>query len=119
MKQRGFTLIEVMIAMAIFAVSAMAILSATGESINALGAIEKKTLASMVADNQLALLKLSGTPNGERSGDTLMGGQTWYWTVKPQPTTTGMLKAIDFIVWDSEQKRSPLVSVRTYVVGQQ
>ena len=115
MKQRGFTLIEVMIALAIFAVSAMAVLSATGETITTLGNLKQKTFAAMVADNQLALMKLEGVPNAEKSGSSNLAGETWYWTIKPTPTADGTLRAVDLIVWQNESKRSSLVTVRTYV----
>ncbi|MGL4734405.1 MAG: type II secretion system minor pseudopilin GspI [Enterovibrio sp.] len=115
MKQRGFTLIEIMIALAIFSVSAMAVLNSTGQNINSLAALEKKTFAAMVADNQLALLLIAGAPESERSGKTNMADQEWHWTVKPVATATGMLRAVDVIVWESDKKSSQLASVRTYV----
>ncbi|MGL5291737.1 MAG: type II secretion system minor pseudopilin GspI [Vibrionaceae bacterium] len=115
MKQRGFTLIEIMIALAIFSVSAMAVLNSTGQNINSLAALEKKTFAAMVADNQLALLLLSGAPDSERSGTANLADQEWHWTIKPVPTASGMLRAVDVIVWESSKKSSELASVRTYV----
>lgn len=115
---RGFTLIEVMVAMVIFAVSAMAVLNATSQNITALGILEEKTLASMVADNQMALLLLSDAiPSAPQSGTSEMGGREWFWTIKPINTADGMLRAIDVIVWQDENKKSPLLTVRAYVAG--
>ncbi len=116
-KRHGFTLIEVLVALAVFSVAAMAVLNATGQTLNSLSALEQKTMASIVAENQLAMLKLGGVPTAERSGTESMAGQTWYWTVKPVATSVGFLRAIDLIVWMDEKKQSPLVSVRTYVAA--
>ncbi|WP_394213052.1 type II secretion system minor pseudopilin GspI [Enterovibrio calviensis] len=113
---RGFTLIEVMVAMAVFAVAALAVLNATGQHVNTLGVLEEKTFASMVADNQLALFVLEGkVPSSEKNGSSEMAGRTWYWTIKPTATADNALRAVDVIVWQDESKRGSLVSVRTYV----
>ncbi len=115
-KRNGFTLIEVLVAMAVFAVTAMAVLNATSQNARTLMLLEEKTFASMVADNQLALLVLEGgAPSSEKSGKEEMAGKEWYWTIKPVKTSDSMLRAIDLIVWSDEQKRNPLTTVRTYV----
>lgn len=114
----GFTLIEVLVAMAIFAVSAMAVLNATAQNINTLRILEEKTLASIVADNQMVLLLLNNTVSAsEKNGSSEMGGRDWFWTIKPVDTTDGMLRALDVIVWQDDKKQSPLLTVRTYVAS--
>ncbi|WP_028024304.1 type II secretion system minor pseudopilin GspI [Enterovibrio calviensis] len=113
---RGFTLIEVLVAMAVFAVAALAVLNATGQHVNTLGVLEEKTFAAMVADNQLALFVLEGKAlSSEKNGNSEMAGRKWFWTIKPTATADNMLRAVDVIVWQDETKRSSIVSVRTYV----
>lgn len=114
----GFTLIEVLVAMAIFAVSSMAVLNATGQNLSTLGILEEKTLAAIVADNQMALLLLNDSaPTSEKNGNSKMGGRDWFWTIKPVDTSDGLLRALDVIVWQDEFKRNPLLTVRTYVAA--
>jgi general secretion pathway protein I len=50
---RGFTLIEVLIALAVFAISAMAVMSQVGNSISQLQKLKEKNAAAIVAENQL------------------------------------------------------------------
>lgn len=115
-KSRGFTLLEVLVAMAVFAVTALAVLNATGQNARTLMFLEEKTFASMVADNQLALLILSNQlPTTEKNGTEKLAGKEWHWTLKPISTNESTLRAIDVIVWSDENKRSPLTTVRTYV----
>lgn len=115
-KRRGFTLIEVLVAMAVFAVAAMAVLNATGQHVNSLGALEEKTFASMVADNQLALFVLDDKPiSSAKNGKSEMAGREWFWTIKPIATSDNLLRAVDVIVWADERRQGSLVSVRTYV----
>ena len=56
---RGFTLIELLIAVAIFAVVALTVYTRSGDSIRQLGALEERTLALWVAENELATLRMS------------------------------------------------------------
>ncbi|MDD1783585.1 type II secretion system minor pseudopilin GspI [Enterovibrio sp. ZSDZ35] len=113
---RGFTLIEVLVAMAVFAVSALAVMNVSNQQVNTLSVLEEKTIAALVADNQLALLMLEDkAPSSAKNGKSEMAGREWYWTVKPIATEQKTLRAIDVIVWHDERKQSALATVRTYV----
>lgn len=52
-KQAGMTLIEVMVALAVFALAGLAVMQATLQQTRQLGRMEEKTLAGWLADNQL------------------------------------------------------------------
>ena len=54
-QNRGFTLLEVLVALAIFATAAIATIRSVSQHINTLNFLEEKTFASMVADNQMTL----------------------------------------------------------------
>ncbi|PKF51402.1 type II secretion system minor pseudopilin GspI [Enterovibrio nigricans] len=113
---RGFTLIEVLVAMAVFAISALAVMNVSSQQVNNLSALEEKTFAAMVADNQLALLMLENkVPTSAKSGKSEMAGREWYWTIKPIATAQSTLRAVDILVWQDERKQSALATVRTYV----
>jgi general secretion pathway protein I len=58
----GFTLLEVMVALAIFAILATAVLSASQYVVRQAGAAEERLLAAWVADNQLNELRLQTSP---------------------------------------------------------
>lgn len=58
----GFTLLEVMVALAIFATLATAVLSASQYVVRQAGAAEERLLAAWVADNQLNELRLQSSP---------------------------------------------------------
>ena len=53
----GFSLVEVLAAMVIFTVAILGLSHAGTESIRGAGAIEAKTLGSIIADNQLTLAR--------------------------------------------------------------
>ncbi|SIO24374.1 type II secretion system minor pseudopilin GspI [Salinivibrio sp. ES.052] len=115
-EQQGMTLLEVLVAVAIFAIAALSVMKATGQHTRSLGRLEQKTLAAMVADNQLAEVVLGAkVPEKATQGTTEMAGQQWQWQLTPVATDTGQLRAVDLSVSVLEQVDSPLVTVRTYV----
>ncbi|CAB1370842.1 type II secretion system minor pseudopilin GspI [Denitratisoma oestradiolicum] len=76
-RTQGFTLFEVLVALAIVAVSLMAALRAAGASGNTLEAVRLRTLASWVAQNQIA--ERRARPDwpapDTRESDVLQGGE--------------------------------------------
>ncbi|GHK08457.1 hypothetical protein ECZU01_24350 [Escherichia coli] len=54
--KRGFTLLEVMLALAIFALAATAVLQIASGALSNQQILEEKTVAGWVAENQTALL---------------------------------------------------------------
>ncbi len=56
--KRGFTLLEVMLALAIFALAATAVLQIASGALSNQQVLEEKTVAGWVAENQTALLYL-------------------------------------------------------------
>lgn len=66
--QQGFTLLEVLVALSIFAVLAIAMGSATQHMLAQTRQMEERLLASWLADNHLAALRLQPVPApGRRS----------------------------------------------------
>lgn len=112
---RGFTLLEVLVALAIFAIAAISIMRSVTQHINTLNYLEEKMFASMVADNQMANTLLREPPLTARTGTTKMAHQQWYWQVKPVKTANDALQAFDVMV-AKDKKSSPIVTVRSYVV---
>lgn len=69
-KERGFTLVEVMAALFVFSIAIVGLTSAGTQSTRALAAIEEKTLAGIVADNQLVLARVGRFEIGTQTGET-------------------------------------------------
>ena len=67
--KRGFTLLEVMLALAIFALAATAVLQIASGALSNQQVLEEKTVAGWVAENQTALRTTGGQASGrERYG---------------------------------------------------
>ncbi len=77
--QRGFTLLEVLVALAIFATVAAAVLTASARSLQNAARLEDKTLAGWIADNRLTELQLASSPPapGRDSRELSFAGRQW------------------------------------------
>lgn len=110
----GFTLLEVMVALAILAISlGAAIKSASTNAVNA-AYLREKTLAQWVAMNVVAELQLQAQwpEAGERRGRVDMAGITWKWDAQISPTFDADIRRLDVKVAMSEPN-----SERAQVVG--
>lgn len=105
-RQRGFTLIEVLVALAIVAIGMAAVLGALTSSANTSVYLRDKTFAQWVALNQIALLRLSGqqTPTGNSDGDTDFAGRKWHWRREVTTTQVPGVVRIDVKVRPAEIK---------------
>ncbi len=116
-KQRGLTLLEVMVALLIFALTGTAILKAAGEHLSSVGQIESVTFANWVASNRLNRLQLDNTwpPKNNVKGDMEMAGRTWYWKQTVTKTNDDDLRAITIYVGEDDSYTNSVTSVTTFV----
>ena len=79
-KQEGMTILEVMIAMAIFSVCAMALLNSITSQMNAVTHFQQSLFASWVADNTLTELSLEGNVTAETQiiNRTAIADEIWF-----------------------------------------
>lgn len=87
-RQRGFTLIEVLVALAILAFTMPALFFAISSYTNKAMHYQEKTYAQWVALNKVAEMRLQSTwPSpGKSDGESEMAGQTWHWEMEVKTT---------------------------------
>ena len=115
-RQWGITLLEVMLALVILAVSGLSVMKAASEALNNQAYLEQKTLALWVASNRLVELRLEEDWPGaswEKDSEEL-GGITWYLRYKIIATGNEDFKALDIEVSSEEEGRA-LAYIRTYI----
>jgi len=117
----GFTLIEVMVALAVVAVALPALLITLSQQLDGMRYLEHRAHAQWVAANRLADLTLvlaaKGTlQSGLISGSEDLAGQTWYWWSEGEQTPVPGFYRYRITVSDQEDGRlTPLHALDGYL----
>jgi len=114
---RGFTLLEVMVALAVIAVGLGAVITEASRNISNATLLEAKTLAHWVATNKVVEMQVSQAwPSaGEESGDVEMAGRDWYLTVIIIDTLDERVKRMDVEVRTDAGSERSIVKVISYL----
>lgn len=104
----GFTLIEVMVALAVVAIALPALLTSLYLHVDNTGYLRDKSLAQMVASNKLEELRIVSRARqsllqGRDSGQSTMVDREWYWSLESQATPVQGFSRIKIEVAASEE----------------
>jgi len=104
----GFTLIEVMAALAVVAIALPALMTSLNLHQDNTGYLRDKALAQMVASNKLEELRIvsharQSLLRGRDSGQASVAGREWYWSLESQPTAVQGFSRIEIAVAASEE----------------
>lgn len=85
-KQFGFTLIEILVALAVLAISLSALVKTVGETMSNASYLRDKSLAHWVAMNEVVRLRLAATwpALGVYRGTANMADRSWQWRAEVQ-----------------------------------
>ena len=100
LRRNGFTLIEVMVALAIVALSLTAVTATMSQMIDASNTLRERTYASWIAQNKIAEFRLAlQTPEvSSSSGDIEYANADWTWRAEVAETGVEELYRIDVSV---------------------
>lgn len=98
--ERGFTLIEILVALAVFSLAALALIRLESASIRGVAVLNRTLVANMVARNVAldALTEARAPTLGPSGGTEANGGQVWRWTRRVTPTGDARIVRIDVAV---------------------
>lgn len=117
MKQRGFTLLEILVALAVLALGMAAVMSSTSQSSSSTAYMKDKTLAHWVAMNKMTELQLGNEwPGvGVRNGDYEMANRDWRWEAKISDTEDDDVRRVDLNVYAEQGSKQSLAYVMGYL----
>lgn len=115
----GFTLLEVLVAVAIIAIALLAALRAAGIATTSLQELRGRQLAAWVADNRLAEHRARGAwlPLGITQGQEEQGGIGFDWREEVASTPNPTFRRVDIFVHDSQSPERRLAHVTGFVVN--
>ena len=96
----GFTLLEIMVALAIFSLAALAMVRLQGYSVRSTANLDDSGMAWQVARNvAVEILSNPAPPTlGDTGGEETNGGQQWLWTATTAKTDDARLVRTDIVV---------------------
>lgn len=97
-RSAGFTLLEVMVAVAVLGIALAAVIKTTSSSGANLSHLRERTLAHWVAENRLAEMQAMGDFNGDGRGSVEMAGREWFWRVETEDTEIPSLRRVEIRV---------------------
>ena len=116
-RQHGFTILELLIALAIFAMAGVSGMQAANNHIRTLTMIEDITLAGFVAENELQLAKLDPKwpPELRREGEAEMGQKKWVWVIESVETLDPEFRMLRIKVASKDAPENPVTTLQTFV----
>lgn len=114
----GFTLIEVMVALAIVSIALLAALRAAGLGTNNVGELRSRLFAGWVAENRLAEHRARGDwlPLGIQRGVAREGGLEFAWREEVIATPNPSFRRVDVFVFAAPEESRSLAHLSGFAV---
>ncbi len=114
---RGFTLLEILIALAILAIALAAAMRVAGIATNTTTLAKQRIIAQWVAQNHLTELRLAPvwTPLGITTGDVQQAGLALQWEITINGTPNPNFRRAEIRVFAPEQPNDALADLVAYL----
>lgn len=117
LRQKGFTLLEVMIALAILSIAMIAAMISISSHIKNQVYMKDRTFAHWVAMNSVAELRAKDEwpDSGELAGNSDMGARNYVWTIKVTAFEGSALRRLDVEVKAEDEPEQILSTLIAFV----
>jgi general secretion pathway protein I len=120
-KSSGFTLIEVMIALAIFAIVSTTLIKNATQTVSQSRIIQERSMAQWIAESEMQTLRLQPRTqeNFPSQGTNLisqvMGGREWQVEVDVRTTENELVRRVEITVFDEQDLDTPLANLSGFL----
>ena len=115
---RGFTLVEVVVALAIVAIGMLAVFKTIGDTVHNVTDLRDRSFAAWIADNRITEMRISGEMPSveETAGEVEFAGRRWHWVTTVSQTQVQGLRRIDVRVRrDEDPEAASLVKLSGFI----
>ena len=108
--EAGFTLLEMLVALAVFSLAALALVRLQGVTLRTAADLDSKALGQIVARNLMVEVQTDPAPPslGSDEGDVENGGRRWHWSRAVKAMSDKRLLQVDLTV-NGQAGSSPVV----------
>lgn len=115
---KGFTLLEIMVALVILAVGMSALVKAAGSNTVNAAYLKNKTFAQWIAANKVNEMRIQNVwpATGTQTGNIIYADVEWFWKVKTSNTQVKDIRRIEISVQlESERDADSLVNLAAFI----
>jgi len=116
-EERGFTLLEVLVALAFLAIALGALISVgSNQSLSTIH-LRDKTFAHWTAMNLMTELQLTAEwpPKGKQEGDTEMGPYNWHWVRNVTDTPDERVRQVEIAIYRDKGDENPVTRLVSFL----
>jgi len=101
-RPRGFTLLEILVALAVLAIALVATARSMGAAVDTTAALRDRTLARWVAEDRLAELELrkAWPALDVKEGEADMGGRSFRWREETSASPVARMRRVELSVFE-------------------
>ena len=109
-REAGFTLLEMLVALAVFSLAALALVRLQGVTLRTAADLDSKAMGQIVARNLMVDMQTDPAPPslGTQEGEMDNGGRRWRWNREVKAMADKRLLQVDLVV-DGQVGSSPVV----------
>jgi len=114
---RGFTLVEVLVALAVLAIALAAVMRAMAQAIDTTATLRQHEVALWVAQNRLVQHEMNQDwPSVDTTnGDADMGGRKWYWREQVSTTPEPKIRRIEITIRETADSKETVAKLVGYL----
>jgi general secretion pathway protein I len=118
-RRKGFTLVEVLVALAIVSIALLSALRAAGQGTNNVGELRSRLLAGWVAENLLAeqRARADWLPIGIQRGTARQGSLDFAWREEVIATPNASFRRVDVRVFAGAEETHSLAHLAGFIVN--
>lgn len=112
-RARGFTLLEVLIALVVLGIALTALVHAAGVSTRDFAGLRERSYGGWIAANVIteARIKERLPATGRRDGQQRFAGREWYWRLDVAGTLDPRIRRLDVQVFADREYRDPVAQL--------